>query len=194
MAVTSDSECKSPADSSVWSSSTNNVSTRTFTFRIWRSMGSSQCFFSRSIAFNSSMVFVGKTLTVKTPPSKVLTFTSRTGPVAMAARNHCFPTNMHDLGATFGGSLRLRHNHLPNGSLGISSYCTCFYGNIYWLAPKPLKKNNCFFEGTPCHLYWSVFFSERWQVWLPCCAAGSLKSWTNTLWSLDPAPVPGEKT
>ena len=48
-------------------------------------MGSSQCFFSWSIAFNSSMVFVGITSTVMTPPCKVFTFTSR-GMVAMAAR------------------------------------------------------------------------------------------------------------
>ena len=84
--VTSDSACNSPADSSVWpSSSTNNPSTRTLTLRIWPAMKSSQCFFSRSIAFNCSMVFAGMTSRVRTPPSKVFTFSWR-GIVAMAAK------------------------------------------------------------------------------------------------------------
>ena len=82
MPVTSDSACNTPADSSVWSSSTSNPSAKTFTRRIWRSMGSSQCFFSQSIAFNSSMVLVGMTSRMRTPPSKVFTFTWWT----MAAR------------------------------------------------------------------------------------------------------------
>ena len=50
-------------------------------------MGSAQCFLSWSIAFNSSIVFVGTTSTVRTPPSKVFTFTSQ-GMAAIAARNH----------------------------------------------------------------------------------------------------------
>ena len=57
MTVTSDSSCNNPADSSVWSSSTNNPSTNTFTCRIWRSIGSSQCLFSmqhRLQFFNSA--------------------------------------------------------------------------------------------------------------------------------------------
>ena len=74
MTVTSDLACNSPADSSVWSSSTNNPSIITFNLRILRSMESSQCFFSCSIAFNSWMVFVGMTWTVTTLPSKVFTF------------------------------------------------------------------------------------------------------------------------
>ena len=85
IAVTSDSACNSPADSSVWSSSTNNPSARTFTLRIWRSKKSSQCLFSRSIALNFSIVFAGMTSRVKTPPSKVVTFSWR-GMAAMAAR------------------------------------------------------------------------------------------------------------
>ena len=85
IAVTSESACNSPADSSVWSSSTNNPSARTFTLRIWSSMGSSQCFIPRRIAFNSLMVIVGMTSTVRSPPSKVFTFSSH-GIAAMAAR------------------------------------------------------------------------------------------------------------
>ena len=78
MTVSSDSACNKPADSSVrWSSSTNNPSARTFTLRILCSIGSSHCFFFWSIAFNSSMVFVGTTWTVRSTPSKVFTFSSR---------------------------------------------------------------------------------------------------------------------
>ena len=84
MTVTSDSACNNPADSSVWSSSSNDPLARTFTLRILRSMGSSHCFFSCSIAFNSWMVFLGVTSTVMTPPSKVFTFSSW-GMAAMAA-------------------------------------------------------------------------------------------------------------
>ena len=87
MTVISDSACNSPADSSVCSSSTNNPSAMIFTLRISPSMGSAQCFLSWSIAFNSSIVFVGTTSTVRTPPSKVFTFTSQ-GMAAIAARNH----------------------------------------------------------------------------------------------------------
>ena len=57
MIVTSESACNRPADSSVWWSSTNNPLARTFTLRILRTIGSSHCFFFRSIAFNSWMVF-----------------------------------------------------------------------------------------------------------------------------------------
>ena len=51
MTVTSDSACKSPADSSVWWSSTKNPSDRTFTLRICRSMGSSQSFMKHCLQF-----------------------------------------------------------------------------------------------------------------------------------------------
>ena len=85
MTVTSDSACNSPADSSVWSPSISNPSTRTFTCRIWRSVRSSQCFFSRSIAFKSLMVVVCMTSTMRSPPSKVFTFSSRRM-TSMAAR------------------------------------------------------------------------------------------------------------
>ena len=85
MTVTADSACNSPANSSVWSPSSSNPSTRTFTCRIWRSVGSSQCFFSWSIAFNSLMVVVCMTSTMRSPPSKVFTFSSRRM-TSMAAR------------------------------------------------------------------------------------------------------------
>ena len=85
MTVTSDSACNNPAYSSVWSSSTSNPLARTLTLRILCSMGSSQPFFSWSNAFNSLMVVVGTTLTVRSPPSKVFTFTSHCM-TAMAAR------------------------------------------------------------------------------------------------------------
>ena len=78
MTVTSDSACNKPADSSVWwSSSINNPTARTFTVQISCSVGSSHCFFLWSIAFNCSTVFVGVTLTVRSTPSKVFTFSSR---------------------------------------------------------------------------------------------------------------------
>ena len=76
MTVTSDSACNSPADSRVWWSSTKNPPDRIFTLRIWRSIGSSQFFFSWSIAFNSWMVLVGMTLTLRSAPFKVFSFSS----------------------------------------------------------------------------------------------------------------------
>ena len=76
MTVTSTSACNSPADSSVWSSSTSTPSARTSTLRILCSTGSSQCFISWSIAFNFLIWVVGATLTVRSPPSKVFTFNS----------------------------------------------------------------------------------------------------------------------
>ena len=87
MTVASDSACNIPTDSNVWSSSTSNPSARTFTLRILCSMGSSQCFFSCSIAFNSLMVVFGTTSTVRSPPCRVFNFSSW-GMAAMAARKN----------------------------------------------------------------------------------------------------------
>ena len=109
IAVTSDSSCNSPADSTVWSSSTNNPSVRTFTLRILCSMGSSQCFFSWSSAFNSSMVVVGNTSTVRSPPSRVFTFSSRSI-AAMAARKPS--TRKHQRLSRF------KHGHLMSNFRG----------------------------------------------------------------------------
>ena len=90
MTVSSDSACNKPADSSVWwSSSTNNPLARTCTFEILRSIGSWPCFFSWSIAFNSLMVPVGLTLTVRSTPSKVFTLSSQ-DMAAMASWECCF--------------------------------------------------------------------------------------------------------
>ena len=77
MMVTSDSACNRPADSNVWWSSTNNPSAKTFPLRSLRSIGSSHCFFFWSIAFNVATLYVGLTLTVRSTPSKVFTFSSR---------------------------------------------------------------------------------------------------------------------
>ena len=88
MTVTSDSACKSPADSSVWWSSTKNPPDRTFTLSILWSIGSSQSFFSWSIAFNSWMVLVGMTLTLRSAPFKVFTVSSQ-GMAAMVTFNPC---------------------------------------------------------------------------------------------------------
>ena len=85
MTVTSDSACRSPANSSVWWSSTENPPDRTSTLRIWRSIGSSQSFASRSVAFNSWTVHVGMTSTLRSPPSKVFSFSWR-GMTAMACQ------------------------------------------------------------------------------------------------------------
>ena len=164
MTVASDSAYNNPADSTVWSSSTNNPSASTFTLRIWRSMGSGQCFFSWSIAFNSSIVFVGMASTVRTPPSKVFTFTSQ-GMAAMATRKpyfhaifeswgvrllnvrwlklHCFPTKVQNVCKTviLEGSLTLKHNHLERG-------------RPFWMQLLPKLKERAFC-GETSPLYWN---------------------------------------
>ena len=67
----------SPADSSVWSSSTNKAPpAKTFTQQSLRSVGSSRCFLATSIAFKSWRVSVGKTSKVSRSPSKVATCSS----------------------------------------------------------------------------------------------------------------------
>ena len=127
MTVISDSAPNSPADSTVWSSSTNNPSTRTFTCRIWRSIRSSQCFFSCSIAFNSFMVVNGMTSTVRTPPSKVFTFSSR-GMTAMAAQK------------TF--KKKSSKVHVSNGNKTLAWNTACFrFRNPYFITQMKQSLN-----------------------------------------------------
>lgn len=91
---------------------------------------------------------------------------------------------MHDLGATFGGSLRLRHNHLPNGSQDLFILHMSLWK--YWLAPKPLKKNNCLRE--PHATFTEVFFFRTLAGLVAMLCRWEPQELNNTLWSLDPDP------
>ena len=69
----------------------------------------------------------------------------------------------------------------------ISSYCTCHYGNTD-LLQNLWKKTTVFFEGTPCHLYWSVFFFRTLAGLVAMLCRWEPQELNNTLWSLDPDP------
>ena len=74
MTVTSDSASKA-APLSVWASFSKQLPCKTSTFRIFWSTGSPG-YFSRSICFSCSTVWISLTSTVKTPPCKVFTCNS----------------------------------------------------------------------------------------------------------------------
>ena len=182
MTVTSDSACKSPAESSVWWSSTKNPPDRTFTLRILCSIGSSQTFFSWSIAFNSSMVFVGMTSTVRSPPSKVFTFSSR-GMAAMAARKPS-TRNRQGLGCVskMWGALK------STASLLKCTIYNRFGGSLTWKHKwnaeeprfKKILQDSSVFYANNCSQTWK---KERFESHI------LLKTTKNSWWNVSPDMV-----
>ena len=179
--VTSDSSFNSPADSTVWSSSTSNPSARTFTLRILRSMGSSQGFFSWSTAFNSSMVLVGMTSTVRSPPSKVFIFTSRSMAAIFGQQNRrrskgVDPNWCEEISTAFlplvakmqkwcdkdGDLLTLRHIHQFSMQLLRNLKEVAFWGEPFTTLLKPTKNTGFFWTLAGlvlmlCPVFFSVF-------------------------------------